>query len=41
MWQERLGEFVTLFVVINPFGVLSAFLATTGSCRPRRSAGSP
>jgi multiple antibiotic resistance protein len=30
MWQERLGEFVTLFVVINPFGVLSAFLATTG-----------
>jgi multiple antibiotic resistance protein len=31
MWQERLSEFVTLFVVINPFGVLPAFLAATGA----------
>jgi multiple antibiotic resistance protein len=31
MWQERLSEFVTLFVVINPFGVLSAFLAAAGT----------
>jgi multiple antibiotic resistance protein len=30
MWEERLSEFVTLFIVINPFGVLPAFLATTG-----------
>ena len=30
MWQERLNEFVTLFVVINPFGVLPAFMASTG-----------
>jgi multiple antibiotic resistance protein len=30
MWHERLSEFVTLFVVVNPFGVLPAFLAATG-----------
>jgi multiple antibiotic resistance protein len=30
MWQERLSEFVMLLAVVNPFGVLSAFLATTG-----------
>jgi multiple antibiotic resistance protein len=30
MWQERLNEFVTLFVVINPVGVLTSFVATTG-----------
>jgi multiple antibiotic resistance protein len=30
MWQERLSEFVTLFVVVNPFGVLPAFLAAAG-----------
>jgi multiple antibiotic resistance protein len=30
MWQERLNEFVTLFVVINPFGVLTSFVVTTG-----------
>jgi multiple antibiotic resistance protein len=30
MWQERLSEFVTLFVVVNPFGVLPVFLAATG-----------
>jgi multiple antibiotic resistance protein len=30
-WQQRLSEFVTLFLVINPFGVLPAFLAITGT----------
>ena len=30
MWQERLSEFVMLFAVVNPFGVLPAFLAVTG-----------
>lgn len=30
MWQERLTEFITLLVVINPFGVLPAFLAAVG-----------
>jgi multiple antibiotic resistance protein len=30
MWDERLAEFVTLFVVINPIGALPAFLAETG-----------
>ena len=25
-WQRHLSEFVTLFLVINPFGVLPAFL---------------
>jgi multiple antibiotic resistance protein len=30
-WQQRLSEFVTLFLVINPFGVLPAFLAVTGT----------
>lgn len=30
MWHERLNEFVTLFIVINPFGVLTSFVATTG-----------
>ena len=29
MWEERLSEFITLFIVINPFGVLPAFLAMT------------
>jgi len=29
MWQERVAEFVTLLVVVNPFGVLPAFLAIT------------
>jgi multiple antibiotic resistance protein len=29
MWEERLAEFVTLFVVINPIGALPAFLAVT------------
>jgi multiple antibiotic resistance protein len=30
-WQQRLSEFVTLFLVINPFGVLPVFLAVTGT----------
>lgn len=30
MWQERLGEFVTLFIVVNPIGALPVFLAMTG-----------
>ena len=30
MWEERISEFVTLFIVINPFGVLPAFLAMSG-----------
>jgi multiple antibiotic resistance protein len=29
MWQERLGEFVTLFIVVNPISVLPVFLAVT------------
>jgi multiple antibiotic resistance protein len=37
MWQERLNEFVALFVVINPFGVLPSFVvATAGLSRPVR-----
>jgi multiple antibiotic resistance protein len=30
MWAERLAEFVTLLAVVNPFGVLPAFVAATG-----------
>jgi multiple antibiotic resistance protein len=30
-WQQKLSEFVTLFLVINPFGVLPVFLAVTGT----------
>jgi multiple antibiotic resistance protein len=29
MWEERLAEFVILFVVVNPIGALPAFLAVT------------
>lgn len=29
MWQERLNEFVTLFIVVNPIGVLPFFLGVT------------
>ena len=29
MWQERLSEFVTLFIVVNPIGTLPVFLAVT------------
>lgn len=30
MWQERLSDFVTLLMVINPVAVLPVFLALTG-----------
>ena len=33
-WQQRLGEFVTLFLVINPFGVLPVFLSIAGTLDP-------
>lgn len=29
MWQERLNEFVTLFLVLNPISVLPVFIALT------------
>ena len=29
MWQERLSEFVTLFIVVNPFSALPMFLGVT------------
>ena len=29
MWQERLNEFVTLLIVVNPIGALPVFLAVT------------
>ena len=37
-WQQRLSEFVTLFLVINPFGALPAFLdaAATLDAREQR-----
>jgi multiple antibiotic resistance protein len=37
-WQQRLSEFVTLFLVINPFGALPAFLdaAATLDARAQR-----
>jgi multiple antibiotic resistance protein len=30
-WQDHLSEFVTLFLVINPFGSLPIFMALTAS----------
>jgi multiple antibiotic resistance protein len=30
MWQERLNEFVTLLIVVNPIGVLPVFIAVAG-----------
>ena len=41
MWQERLSEFVTLLIVVNPVGALPVFLAMTGgfpAARQRRIA---
>ena len=36
MWDsERLSEFVTLFLVINPFGVLPPFIAIAGGFQPK------
>jgi multiple antibiotic resistance protein len=36
MWiSEHLSEFVTLFLVINPFGVLPVFIATAGGFEPK------
>ena len=36
MWQERLSEFVTLFLVINPFEVLPSFIAVAGGLAVHR-----
>lgn len=33
MWNDRLGEFVTLFLVINPFEVVAAYLAMIGGLK--------
>jgi small neutral amino acid transporter SnatA (MarC family) len=33
-WQRHLSEFVTLFLVINPFGALPVFLAIVGGLDP-------
>ncbi len=30
-WQQKLSEFVTLFLVINPFGLLPVFLSIAGT----------
>ena len=34
MWQERLNEFVTLFLVVSPFTGMALFLAITGKLDP-------
>lgn len=34
MWAERLSEFVTLFLVVNPIGALPVLLAVAGSATP-------
>ena len=34
-WQQRLSEFVTLFLVINPFGALPTFLEIAATLHPR------
>jgi multiple antibiotic resistance protein len=33
-WQRHVSEFVTLFLVINPFGVLPVFLSLAGKLHP-------
>jgi multiple antibiotic resistance protein len=35
MWQQKLSEFVTLFLVINPIGALPVFLSLAGTLEPR------
>ncbi len=35
MWEERLSEFVTFFLVVNPVGVVPVYLALVGSIKPR------
>ncbi len=34
-WQQRFSEFVTLFLVINPFGVLPTFMEMTATLEAR------
>ena len=34
MWQERLSEFVTLFLVIDPVGVIPSYLALVHALKP-------
>src|SRR4051812_39315840 len=34
MWQDRLSEFVTLFIVVNPISALPMCIAVTGGGRP-------
>ena len=34
-WQQRLSEFVTLFLVINPFGALPTFMELAETLDPR------
>jgi multiple antibiotic resistance protein len=34
-WQQRLSEFVTLFLVINPFGALPTFMEIAETLDPR------
>jgi multiple antibiotic resistance protein len=34
-WQQRLSEFVTLFLVINPFGALPTFMEIAEALDPR------
>ena len=33
-WQRHLSEFVTFFLVVNPFGVLAFFLGSHGQGLP-------
>jgi small neutral amino acid transporter SnatA (MarC family) len=40
-WQTWISEFVTLFLVINPFGALPTFLDIAAALDPRANASSP
>ena len=33
-WQRHLSEFVTLFFVVNPFGVLPVFISLVSKLEP-------